>query len=56
MHPTKNATKNQSNTPMRAIADFNAAMSASRLTFVLGLADILRMTVETAYSVITENR
>lgn len=34
-----------------AITDFDAAMSASRLTFVLGLADILQMTVETANSV-----
>jgi hypothetical protein len=55
MHPTKNAAKNQSNTPIRAITDFNAAMSASLLTFILGLAEILRMTVQTAYSVITEN-
>ena len=55
MHPTKNTAKNQSNAPMRAITDFNAAMSASLLTFVLGLADILWVSVETAYSVITEN-
>lgn len=52
---TESTTKNQSNTPIRAITDFNAAMSASRLTSVHGLAVILQMTVQTAYSVVQEN-